>query len=72
MLRMLFFQVLMYSVTGLTFSVAIIITSINANQTKNIFQVAQENMVNAFVGMLSTLGPCTSFYLFTLSSSFFR
>jgi hypothetical protein len=34
--------------------------------------VAQENMVNAVVGMLSTLGPCTSFYLFTLSSGLFR
>jgi hypothetical protein len=72
MLRMLFVQVLVYCVTGLTFSVAIIITSINASQPKNVFQVAQENMVNAVVGMLSTLGPCISFYLFTLSSGLFR
>ena len=72
MLRMLFIQVLAYSITGLTFSIAIIITSANATQTKTIFQVAQENMVNAVVGMLSTAGPCLSFYLFTLSSGLFR
>ena len=72
MFRMLLVQVLVYCVTGLTFSIAIIITSISASQTKNIFQIAQENMVNAVVGMFSTLGPCVSFYLFTLSSSLFR
>ncbi|CAF1526417.1 unnamed protein product, partial [Rotaria sordida] len=71
-LRMLLVQVLVYSVTGLTFSVALIITAIQANRPKTVFQVAQENMINAVVGMLSTLGPCLSFYLFTLSSSLFR
>jgi hypothetical protein len=72
MLRMLFVQVLVYCITGLTFSIAIIITSINTSQPKDVFQVAQENMINAVVGMLSILGPCTSFYLFTLSSGLFR
>ncbi len=72
MLRMLLIQVLVYCVTGLTFSVALIYTAIIANQPKNAFQVAQENMINAVVGMLSTLGPCLSFYLFTLSSGLFR
>jgi hypothetical protein len=72
MLRMLLLQVLVYCVTGLTFSVALIYTAIGASQPKNVFQVAQENMINAVVGMLSTLGPCSSFYLFTLSSGLFR
>jgi hypothetical protein len=72
LLRMLLVQVMIYSVTGLTFSVALMITAINASKPKNIFQVAQENMINAVVGMLSTLGPCLSFYLFTLSSGLFR
>lgn len=72
MLQMLFIQVLVYCVTGLTFSVAMIYTSITANRTKTIFEAAQENMINAVVGMLSNTGPCTSFYLFTLSSSLFR
>ncbi|CAF4844960.1 unnamed protein product [Rotaria sp. Silwood1] len=72
MLRMLFVQVLVYCITGLTFSVALIYTAIIANQQKNVFQSAQENMINAVVGMLSTTGPCLSFYLFTLSSGLFR
>ncbi len=72
MIRMLIVQVLVYSITGLTFSIALIYTAIIANQPKNIFQVAQENMINAVVGMLSDVGPCLSFYLFTLSSSLFR
>ncbi|CAF1306172.1 unnamed protein product [Adineta steineri] len=72
MLRMLLVQVLVYCITGLTFSVALIITAINASAPKNAFQVAQENMINAAVGMLSTVGPCLSFYLFTLSSGLFR
>lgn len=72
MLHMLLVQVSVYSVTGLTFSIALIMTAIQASQPKTIFQVAQENMINAVVGMLSTLGPCLSFYLFTLSSGLFR
>jgi hypothetical protein len=72
MLRMLIVQVLVYSITGLTFSIALIYTAIIANQTKNVYQVAQENMINAVVGMLTNVGPCLSFYLFTLSSGLFR
>ncbi|UJR14363.1 hypothetical protein I4U23_001359 [Adineta vaga] len=72
MLRMLFVQVFVYCITGLTFSVALIYTAINASKTKNILEVAQENMINAVVGMMSTVGPCLSFYLFTLSSGLFR
>jgi hypothetical protein len=69
---MLFTQVLVYCITGLIFSIAIIITLINASKPKDVFQVAQENMINSVIGMLSTLGPCTSFYLFTFSSGLFR
>jgi hypothetical protein len=72
MLRMLIVQVLVYSITGLTFSVAWIYTAIVAIQPQNVFQLAQQNMINAVVGMLSNVGPCLSFYLFTLSSSLFR
>ena len=71
-LRMLFVQVLVYCVTSLAFSIAFIVTAISASQPKNVFQVAQENMINAVVGMMSNTGPCLSFYLFTLSSSPFR
>jgi len=72
MLRMLIVQVLVYSITGLTFSVGWIYTAIVAIQPQNIFQLAQQNMINAVVGMLSNVGPCLSFYLFTLSSGLFR
>ncbi|UJR12411.1 hypothetical protein I4U23_016588 [Adineta vaga] len=53
MLRMLLVQVLVYIVTGLNFSIAQIIIVSNANQPKNVVQVAQENLINAFVGMLT-------------------
>ncbi len=72
MLRMLFVQVLIYCVTGTAFSVGMIVTSINPSETKNTFQLAQDNMIIAVVGMLSNTGPCLSFYLFTLSSGLFR
>ncbi len=72
MLRMLFIQVLMYCVTGSAFSVGMIVTSINPSQPQDVFQLAQANMINAVVGMLSNNGPCLSFYLFTLSSGLFR
>jgi hypothetical protein len=72
MLRMLIVQVLVYSITGLALSIALIYTAIIANQQKNVFQWAQENMINAVVGMFSNVGPCLSFYLFTLSSGLFR
>ena len=72
MIRMLIVQVFVYCITGLTFSVALIYTAINASRPKTIFDVAQENMINATVGMMSTVGPCLSFYLFTLPSGLFR
>ena len=72
MLRMLLVQVLVYSLTGLVFSVAQVILVSKAGQAKNAVHVAQENLVNAFVGILTNTGPCLSFYLFTLSSGLFR
>lgn len=72
MFRMLFLQVLVYCTTGLTYAISAIYTAVHANQPKNVFQVAQENMITVSVGILSNTGPCLSFYLFTLSSSLFR
>jgi hypothetical protein len=72
MLRMLFIQVLVYSVTSLGYSVPAIITAMSADQPKNVFQVAQGNLITAVVGMMSNTAPCFSFYLFTLSSALFR
>lgn len=70
--RMLFIQFLVYSVTGLIFSVTVIITTVFSSQSTNVFNMAQEALANAIVGVVSTIGPCLSFYLFTLSSSLFR
>lgn len=72
LLRMVFFQVLVYCVTGVAFSVGMIITSINPSTQKDLLQLAQDNLINAFVGMLSNAGPNFSFYIFTLSSRLFR
>ena len=72
MLRMLLVQVLVYSVTGLGYSIPAIITAMTADQPKNVVEVAQGNLITAVVGMLSNTGPCLSFYLFTLSSALFR
>jgi hypothetical protein len=69
---MVFIQFLVYSVTGLIFSVTVIITTVFSSQSTNVFNMAQEALANAIVGVVSTIGPCLSFYLFTLSSSLFR
>ncbi len=71
-LRMLFIQVLVYSITGLTFSITIFITTTLSSLPRNAYQLAQGNMANGIVGAFSTIGPCLNFYLFTLSSSLFR
>lgn len=70
--QMLFVQVLVYSATGVTFSAMMIYLSITGNMVKPIIQQAQEKMMTVMVGILSNTGPCTSFYLFTLSSGLFR
>jgi hypothetical protein len=70
MLRMLIVQVLVYCVTGLIFSSTIIYSSINPPTYA--FQVSQYNIIYALAGMGSNIGPCLSFYLFTLSSGLFR
>ncbi len=72
MLRMLSVQVLVYCVTGLTFSIATFFLSIRPNETKTVFQVAQENLIIAVLGMLTNTGPALSFYLFTFSSGLSR
>jgi hypothetical protein len=72
MRRMLFIQFLVYSVTGLTFSITLIFTTAFNSQSRNVFETAQGNLANAIVGVVSTTGPCLGFYLFTLSSSLFR
>jgi len=72
MLRMLSVQVLVYCVTGLTFSMATFVLSIHPNEMKTVFQVAQENLIITVLGMLTNTGPALSFYLFTLSSGLSR
>lgn len=70
--RMLLCQVLVYCVTGVAFSIGMIVTSMNPSAQKNVYQLAQDSMINAVVGMFSNFGPNFSFYIFTLSSGLFR
>jgi hypothetical protein len=71
-LRMLSVQVLVYSLSGMLFSIAFIFISMNSNRQKSVVEIAQEKLVIAIVGMISNTGPALSFYLFTLSSQLFR
>ncbi len=71
-LRMLLIQVLVYNVTAFIYSVSNIIIAATTTQSDNVSQVARTNLVLSVVGIISTLGPCLSFYLFTLSSPLFR
>ena len=68
MIQMLLIQILVYSVAGIVFSVAWIVLAMSSTQSKNIVQVAEENLINAVVGMCSNTGPCLSFYLFTFKT----
>jgi len=72
LLRMLFIQVFIYSVSGMTFSIGFIFIAMNTKREKSVLDIAQENLIIALVGMFSNIGPCLSFYLFTLSSRLFR
>ncbi|CAF0843370.1 unnamed protein product [Adineta steineri] len=71
-LRMLLVQVAVYSITAISFSVGLIITTVITSQPLNVLQAAQANLANAIIGVFSLMGPCLSFYLFTLSSRLFR
>jgi len=70
MLRMLFIQVFVYCLTGLSYSIASIYTSITVNQSISVFQLAQYNLITAVVGMLSNSGPCLAFYLLHFQVAF--
>jgi len=69
---MLFIQVFVYCLTGLSYPIASIYTSITVNQSISVVQLAQYNLITAVVGMLSNSGPCLTFYFFTFSSRLFR
>ncbi len=72
MLRMLLVKVLVYTVTALIYSLSNIIIAARNSQSDNVSQVARTNLALSVVGVISTFGPCLSFYLFTLSSPLFR
>ncbi len=50
---MLFIQVFVYNVSGITFSIALIIIAMNTNREKAVFNMAQENLILAIVEMFS-------------------
>jgi hypothetical protein len=69
---MLFIRVFVYSVSGMTFSIALIIIAMNTNREKTVFDMAQENLILAIIETFANTDPYLSFYLFTLSSRLFR
>ncbi len=50
---MLFIQVFVYNVSGITFSIVLIIIAMNTNREKAVFNMAQENLILAIVEMFS-------------------
>ncbi|CAF1378713.1 unnamed protein product [Adineta ricciae] len=70
--RMLFTQVFIYGITGSIFCLAFIHISMNKSSRKTILDIAYEDLTITIVGMLSNIGPCSSFYLYTLTSHLFR
>ena len=72
LIRMLLVQCVVFTVTASPTSVQYIYTSIRANMIVDNLQRAKDNLFYNIAGFVSWTGPCTSFYLFTLSSKLFR
>lgn len=72
LIRMLLFQCCLFTLTASPTSVQYIYTSIRENMVVNNLQRAKDNLFYNVAGFISLTGPCTSFYLFTLSSPLFR
>lgn len=72
LIQMLFFQCCLFAITASPTSVQYIYTSIRETMVVDNLQRAKDNFFYTIAGFVSLTGPCTSFYLFTLSSKLFR
>lgn len=72
LLQMLLFQCFLFTLTASPTSVQYIYTSIRETMVVDNLQRAKDNFFYNIAGFVSLTGPCTSFYLFTLSSKLFR
>lgn len=72
LIQMLLFQCCLFAVTASPTSVQYIYTSIRETMVVDNLQRAKDNFFYTIAGFVSLTGPCTSFYLFTLSSKLFR
>lgn len=72
LIQMLLFQCCLFAITASPTSVQYIYTSIRETMVVDNLQRAKDNFFYTIAGFVSLTGPCTSFYLFTLSSKLFR
>jgi hypothetical protein len=72
LIQMMLVQCLMFTLTASPTSVQYIYTSIRATMVVDSVQRAKDNFFYTIAGFVSLSVPCTSFYLFTLSSKLFR
>jgi hypothetical protein len=70
--QMMFIQCAVFSLTATPIAINYLYTSLRPNVATNALQTAKDNLFYDVVGLISYTGPCTSFYLFTLSSQLFR
>jgi magnesium-transporting ATPase (P-type) len=73
LIRMMLVQCIVFSSTASTFSIVWLYGSIRSNfYMVDALQRAKDNLLGNIVGLVAVTGPCTSFYLFILSSPLFR
>jgi magnesium-transporting ATPase (P-type) len=73
LIQMLLIQCFVFGSTTTAFSIGTLYISITNNlMMKTDLQKAKDNYLTNILNSISNIGPCMSFYLFTLSSQLFR
>lgn len=72
LIQMMLIQCFMFSATGIPGGILSIYTSAVSSVALNAVEKTLNNFLTTVFGFLALTGPCTSFYLFTLSSQLFR
>ncbi|UJR07062.1 hypothetical protein I4U23_011350 [Adineta vaga] len=70
--QMMFGQCIMYLVTTLPYSIINTYLTFDSSMKSSALQTAKYNMLLSISGFISLFVPCTSFYMFILSSKGFR
>ncbi|CAF1157669.1 unnamed protein product [Adineta ricciae] len=72
LIQMMLVQCLYFSVTSLLVSINWFYVTVRPPIVIDVVQGAKDDAFSQISGLISLVGPCTSFYLFTLSSQVFR